>query len=83
MGEHRLLSIGLAILLGASQSALSQAVVFVIDGPKFATLGALIDYSSVIVEATVESVTVINQPIPISEFVIRVNRVVKGSLASN
>ena len=87
MRKHRILAIALTIFIGASQLVLGQTVRFAMDGPRPATLDALINFSSVIVEATVESAyPIVDQQSPglvYSDFSIRVNRVVKGSVASN
>ena len=75
----------LVILIATSQPVSGQVGRFSVDGPKPATLEALIDFSSVIVEATVESAyPVIDRPPEVtSDFLIRVNKVVKGNLTSN
>jgi hypothetical protein len=76
--------VGFAILTGsANQVVLGQR--FHLDGPKPGTLDALIDHSSHVIEATVESsFPVIDRgsgPL-VSDFLIRVDQVVKGTLTS-
>jgi len=73
----------LAILIGSNHFVLGQR--FHLDGPKPGTLEALIDHSSQIIEATVESSFPVfdrgTGPL-MSDFLIRVDRVVKGTLPS-
>jgi hypothetical protein len=82
--RDEILLTALVILIATSQPVSAQVGRFWVDGPKPATLEALIDFSSVIIEATVESAyPVIDRPPVTSDFLIRVNKVVKGSLTSN
>ena len=82
--KKTILTIGLAFLIGANLDAFAQVTRFYVDGPKPATLEDLVELSSIIVEATVETAyPVVDQPRPLSDFLIRVNRVIKGSLPSN
>jgi hypothetical protein len=75
--------LALATIAGPNHDVLGQR--FHLDGPKPATLDALINHSSQIIEATVESsFPAIDRgtgPL-MSDFLIRVDRVVKGALAS-
>jgi len=78
-----IVALGLAILVGANYATLGQVQRFAVDGPKPPTLEALIDHSTDIVEVTIESAyPVIDQSPLITDFLIRVNRVVKGNLTS-
>ena len=80
--KRAIFTIGLVILVWSE--SVGQVVRFAIDGPKPPTLEALIDFSPIIVEATVESAFPVIDRRPLtSDFLIRVNKVVKGNLTSN